>query len=46
MLLELLGLTQGAQDLRDAQQRGILKTGNFVTDYLIDRIGEGISVQS
>jgi hypothetical protein len=35
-------LTQGAQDLRDAQQR--LKTGNFVTDFLIDRIED--SVQS
>jgi len=33
-------LTQGAQDLRDAQQR--LKTGNFFTDFLIDRIEESV----
>ena len=33
-------LTQGAQDLREAQQR--LKTGNFFTDFLIDRIEESV----
>lgn len=33
-------LTQGAQELRDAQQR--LKTGNFFTDFLIDRIEESV----
>lgn len=33
-------LTQGAQDLRDAQER--LKTGNFFTDYIIDRVEESV----
>lgn len=33
-------LTQGAQDLRSAQER--LKTGNFFTDFIIDRIEDSV----
>ena len=33
-------LTQGAQDLRSAQER--LKTGNFFTDFIIDRVEDSV----
>jgi len=33
-------LTQGAQDLRAAEER--LKTGNFLTDFVIDRVRESV----